>query len=57
LGQEAGGCTVAKLPAELPLDVPQELIERARFLDAYYAPARYPDAFSEPCRPLRTLAT
>lgn len=47
LGQEAWGHTVAKLLAELPIEVPKELIERARFLDAYYVPTRYPDAFSE----------
>ncbi len=47
LGQEAWGHTMVKLLSELPLEVPAELIERAKFLDVYYVPTRYPDAFSE----------
>jgi len=47
LGQEAWGHTVAKLLKELPIEVPQRLIEEAKFLDAYYVPTRDPDAFAE----------
>ncbi len=47
LGQEAWGHTVAKLLKELPIEVPGQLIEEAKFLDAYYVPTRYPDAFAE----------
>jgi len=47
LGQEAWGPTVAKLQKELPIEVPGQLIEEAKFLDAYYVPTRYPDAFAE----------
>jgi HEPN domain-containing protein len=47
LGQEAWGHTVAKLLAELPCEVPQKLVERARFLDLYYVPSRYPNGFPE----------
>ena len=46
-GQEAWGHTVARLLENLPIPVPKELVERAKFLDAYYAPTRYPDAFPE----------
>lgn len=46
-GQEAWGHAVAKLLEKLPMETPSELIERARFLDAYYVPTRYPDAFPE----------
>jgi len=38
---------VAKLLKELPTEVPGQLIEEAKFLDAYYVPTRYPDAFAE----------
>lgn len=46
-GQEAWGHIVAHLLKELPLEVPQELIERARVLDGYYIPPRYPNGFPE----------
>jgi HEPN domain-containing protein len=47
--QEAWGHVVAKLLQELPqaIKVPQELIEKARVLDSYYIPARYPNAYPE----------
>ena len=40
---------VAKLLQELPtsLDVEPELVERARVLDNFYIPARYPDSHPE----------
>ena len=45
LGQEAWGHVVHMLLEELPEEtsVPQELIESARVLDAYYIPTRYPN--------------
>ena len=45
LGQEAWGHVVRRLLEELPADVrvPPDLIERARCLDAYYLPTRYPN--------------
>jgi HEPN domain-containing protein len=49
LGQEAWGHVVARLLRELPqgVKVSDELIDRARALDAYYIPARYPNGFPE----------
>jgi HEPN domain-containing protein len=43
LGQEAWGHVVARLLAELPQPVPAELTEKAKVLDAYYIPTRYPN--------------
>ncbi|MFN4070833.1 MAG: HEPN domain-containing protein [Thermus caldifontis] len=47
LGQEAWGHVVARLLKELPLEVPQGLVEKGRYLDGLYIPTRYPDAFPE----------
>ena len=47
LEQEAWGHVVAKLLRELPIDVPEDLIDKARVLDAYYIPTRYPNGFPE----------
>jgi HEPN domain-containing protein len=47
LGQEAWGHVIARLLKELPLEVPQDLVEKARYLDGLYIPTRYPDAFPE----------
>jgi HEPN domain-containing protein len=49
LGQEAWGHVVAKLIAEWPVGVepPQDLQERARVLDDFYVPARYPNGHPE----------
>lgn len=46
LGQEAWGHVVRRLLEELPpsLPVPEELIDRARVLDGYYIPTRYPNS-------------
>lgn len=48
-GQEAWGHVVARLLAELPpaVNVPPELIERARVLDNFYVPTRYPNGHPE----------
>ncbi len=47
LGQEAWGHVIAKLLRELPLSVPQELIEKAQTLDSFYIPPRYPNSHPE----------
>jgi HEPN domain-containing protein len=47
LGQEAWGHAVARLLNELPLAVPGELVERARVLDNFYVPSRYPNSHPE----------
>lgn len=46
-GQEAGGHVVARLLTELPDPPPLDLVERARVLDNFYIPARYPDSHPE----------
>lgn len=49
LGQEAWGHVVAKLLQELPpsVNVPALLIEKARVLDSFYIPPRYPNSHPE----------
>lgn len=42
-GQDAWGHVVAHLLAELPSSPPDELLEKARVLDNYYVPTRYPN--------------
>ncbi|MCX7855414.1 MAG: HEPN domain-containing protein [Anaerolineae bacterium] len=48
-GQEAWGSVVARLLRELPpqVAVPAPLIEKARVLDGFYIPPRYPNSFAE----------
>jgi len=48
-GQEAWGHVVAKLLVELParLAVTQELVDKAKVLDNFYVPARYPNGHAE----------
>jgi len=46
-GQEAWGHAVRKLLEELPCPVSSELMDRARVLDGYYIPARYPNGHPE----------
>ena len=48
-GQEAWGHVVVRLLRELPVQARAEdaLIERARVLDTFYIPARYPNSHSE----------
>lgn len=45
--QEAWGHVVARLLAELPLDVPEELIDKAKVIDAFSVPSRYPNGHDE----------
>ena len=48
-GQEAWGHVLTRLIAELPPDARPagELVERARVLDTFYVPARYPNSHAE----------
>jgi len=45
--QEAWGHVVARLLEELPFDIPEDLIDKARVLDAFYLPTRYPNGHDE----------
>jgi HEPN domain-containing protein len=47
LGQEAWGQVVARLFKELPIPVPDELIDKAKVLDAFYIPTRYANGHPE----------
>ncbi len=49
LGQDVWGHVIAKLLQALPesISVPPELIEKARVLDGYYIPPRYPNGHAE----------
>lgn len=47
LGQDAWGHVVARLLAELPLEVPSLLIEKAKVLDNAYIPTRYANGHPE----------
>jgi HEPN domain-containing protein len=46
-GQEAWGHVVARLLHELPISLPQELVDKAKVLDNFYVPARYPNGHPE----------
>jgi HEPN domain-containing protein len=45
--QEAWGHVVARLLHELPLEVPEDLVEKAKVLDNFYVPTRYPNGHVE----------
>jgi HEPN domain-containing protein len=47
LGQEAWGHVVARLLAELPIPVSEDLLERAKVLDNFYIPTRYANGHPE----------
>jgi len=49
LGQEAWGHVVARLLRELPeaVRLPEGIADKARVLDAYYIPPRYPNSHPE----------
>ena len=47
IGQEAWGHVVRRLLEELPVSVDGGLLDRARVLDGYYIPARYPNGHPE----------
>jgi len=46
-GQEAWGHVVARLLRELPFDAGEELVEKAKVLDNFYVPTRYPNGHVE----------
>jgi HEPN domain-containing protein len=45
--QEAWGHVVARLLTELPIGVPEELVEEAKVLDGFYIPTRYANGHPE----------
>ena len=47
LDQDAWGHVVARLLAELPVDAPDDLIERAKVLDGFYIPTRDVNSHAE----------
>jgi HEPN domain-containing protein len=47
LGQEAWGYVVARLLHQLPLDLPEDLIDKGRVLDNFYIPTRYANSHPE----------
>jgi HEPN domain-containing protein len=47
LKQEAWRHMVAKLLTELPLVVPEDLVEKAKVLDGFYIPTRYANGHPE----------
>jgi HEPN domain-containing protein len=47
LHQEAWGHVVARLLIELPISVPEHLIEKAKILDNFYIPTRYVNGHPE----------
>jgi len=47
LKQEAWGHVVARLLAELPLPVPEDLGEKAKVLDGFYIPTRHANGHPE----------
>lgn len=47
LGQDAWGHVVARLLSELPIDVPEDLVEKAMVLDGFYIPTRYANSHAE----------
>ncbi len=46
-GQEAWGHVVARILRELPVEVPGDLVDRAKVLDGHYIPTRYPNGHPE----------
>jgi HEPN domain-containing protein len=47
LKQEAWGHVVARLLDQLPLEVPEELVEKAKVLDGFYIATRYANGHPE----------
>ena len=45
--QEAWGHVVARLLRELPIEVPADLLEKAKVLDGFYLPTRYANGHPE----------
>jgi HEPN domain-containing protein len=47
LGQEAWGHVVGRLLTELPVPAPEDVVDKARVLDNFYIPTRYPNGHPE----------
>ncbi|MEW6351662.1 MAG: HEPN domain-containing protein [Thermodesulfobacteriota bacterium] len=47
LGQEAWGHVVARLLTDLPLSLPEDVVDKARVLDNFYVPTRYANGHPE----------
>jgi len=47
LGQEAWGHVIARLLLDLPLEVPEDLVEKGKVLDNFYIPTRYANGHPE----------
>jgi len=47
LNQEAWGHVIARLLIELPIEAPEELVEKAKVLDGFYIPTRYANGHPE----------
>jgi len=47
LKQEAWGHVVARLLKDLPIQVPDNLVEKAKVLDGFYLPTRYANSHPE----------
>jgi HEPN domain-containing protein len=47
LAQDAWGHVVARLLGELPVEVPADLLEKARVLDGFYIPTRHANSHAE----------
>jgi HEPN domain-containing protein len=47
LAQDAWGHVVARLLTELPMEVPEGLIDKAKVLDGFYIPTRYANSHAE----------
>lgn len=46
-GQEAWGHTVARLLGDLPMEVEDDLVQKAKVLDNFYVPTRYANGHPE----------
>ena len=47
LGQEAWGHVITRLLQDLPLEVPEDLVEKGKVLDNFYLPTRYANGHPE----------
>ena len=47
LGQEAWGHVISRLLSDLPFSVDQQLLEKGKVLDNFYAPTRYANGHPE----------
>jgi len=47
LGKDAKGHSILKLLRNLLLELSEEILQKAAYLDKFYIPSRYPDGFIE----------